>query len=549
MFSDDGTPDHEASEEHVYNAPILAEDEVRKHPSLYDHHPAVEPPSSAFEPEEGNSRPSSRPSSRPTSLYRVSSMDHQSTPLEDVEEYEPLFPDDGKPTTREPAGEPSAKKQKVHTQRFPSRDIWEDAPDSVYYTAHVSTPDVSERPAKAQTTATPPARDGETPAQAFARHQEELAERESRQHGADAFLPTQTTQKPIWAKHQSHLANQQARPSPAPRFPSRDVWEDAPDSLQLETTVSTPQQDPDSESPAETKPGVPQRPVRKTTDPSSGSERPAIPLRPKPKQSSSEEDVTSPPSATSSSSKGPSLPGRPKPHIPARPAKASPTPSSSESGEAVAAAKRKPAVPARPMAGKIAALQAGFMSDLNKKLGLGPQAPKKEDAPAEEEKVSEPKEKVPLSDARKGRARGPQRRAPAKSRSPAAAPSEEEPKKVSFSFSVPSTVFEIDPEAGDVSVGGSSSIVEKAPVVSAIAEHEPANPEVKEEKNEEETVDKSPEVEAEVPAVSSEEKEDEAPAEETKSLATNMAGEPLVEETIRADEEHDEVEPTKVEEH
>jgi hypothetical protein len=201
------------------------------------------------------------------------------------------------------------------------------------------------------------------------------------------------------------------------------------------------------------------------------------------------------------------------------------------------------------MAGKIAALQAGFMSDLNKKLGLGPQAPKKEDPPAEEEKVSEPKEKVPLSDARKGRARGPQRRAPAKSRSPAAAPSEEEPKKVSFSFSVPSTVFEIDPEAGDVSVGGSSSIVEKAPVVSAIAEHEPANPEVKEEKNEEETVDKSPEVEAEVPAVSSEEKEDEAPAEETKSLATNMAGEPLVEETIRADEEHDEVEPTKVEEH
>lgn len=73
--------------------------------------------------------------------------------------------------------------------------------------------------------------------------------------------------------------------------------------------------------------------------------------------------------------------------------------------------KVKPAVPARPGGSKIAALQAGFMSDLNNRLKLGPQVPQKPTSSAEEEKVEE--DKAPLADARKARAKGPARRKPA----------------------------------------------------------------------------------------------------------------------------------------
>jgi Altered inheritance of mitochondria protein 21 len=81
------------------------------------------------------------------------------------------------------------------------------------------------------------------------------------------------------------------------------------------------------------------------------------------------------------------------------------------------------------------------MSDLNKRLQLGPQAPKKEEAP--EEPVEE-KEKTPLVDARKGRARGPARRAPAKSPAPASATMTEKPSNLVFSM--PSTLWQIDPD-------------------------------------------------------------------------------------------------------
>jgi hypothetical protein len=81
------------------------------------------------------------------------------------------------------------------------------------------------------------------------------------------------------------------------------------------------------------------------------------------------------------------------------------------------------------------------MSDLNKRLQLGPQAPKKEEAPEEPE---EEKEKTPLVDARKGRARGPARRAPAKSPAPAGAIVTEQPN--TLGFSTPSTLWQIDPD-------------------------------------------------------------------------------------------------------
>jgi len=194
------------------------------------------------------------------------------------------------------------------------------------------------------------------------------------------------------------------------------------------------------------KPAIPARPARPKASDSPENSQPAVPERPVHR---AKVEGTSPP-----------IPMKTKPIIPARPAKpitrdsaehiplttvasnSSAKSVGSDQGSAVAA-KPKPPVPSRPVGSKIAALQGGFMSDLNKRLQLGPQAPKKE-----EELLKEPeleKEKTPLVDARKGRARGPARRAPAKSPAPVAAPLVTE-KSNTCSICLPSTLFEIDPE-------------------------------------------------------------------------------------------------------
>jgi hypothetical protein len=89
------------------------------------------------------------------------------------------------------------------------------------------------------------------------------------------------------------------------------------------------------------------------------------------------------------------------------------------------------------------------MSDLNKRLQLGPQVVKKDElAPAAQEE--EEKEKTPLVDARKGRARGPARRAPAKSPTPATASAPS--LSSSLSFSKPSMLWHVHPEDGTLNV-------------------------------------------------------------------------------------------------
>ncbi|KAK3945580.1 altered inheritance of mitochondria protein 21 [Diplogelasinospora grovesii] len=494
MFSDGEVSAAEEEEDRGYTAPILAEDELAKDPSSYDHQPAVELPVERRGSAE--LEPSSRPTSRPASLYKEPSFELRPTPLEDVEEYEPLFTEEEEKKQAAKLPTPEEKKTRpLGSRRFPSQDVWEDAPSSVHYTAEVSTPDIPEEESeeKLKRRSVPVPRDGETPAQAFARHQEELAEKEARERGPDGFLPMHNKQKPLWSQHQTHLVSEKAsRPGMGQRFPSRDVWEDAPDSLQLETTVSTPQQDEEAPSPVVAKPEIPQRP----------SDKPSVPERPKARQGSGDESK-------------PAIPDRPKPAIPARPAKAGPTSGGLEPAEAAAQPKPKPAVPARPVVGsKIAAMQAGFMNDLNNRLRLGPQAPvKKEEPAAAEEGLSEEKEKAPLSDARKGRARGPQRRAPAQSASPAPAKTEEPAKQLGFSMTL--TVFEVDPEEGAVSVG-KTGILEES--------------------------------EADAPAEESEAKSEEPAKEETKSLVTNMAGETILEEEVKKSSDES-VEPVAVEEH
>ncbi|CAN8098512.1 unnamed protein product [Discula destructiva] len=564
LFSDEATPAPPQDEpESDYRAPILAEDEVRKNTPRFDQVPAVELSRERRGSDYDMEPPRSRPTSRPASLYKMDSADMRSTPLEDVEEYEPLFPEDEEGDHKHNLTAAQIKEMK---QRFPSRDIWEEPPSSVHYTAEVNTPDID---AEEQIKKVPSRDQTETPAHAFARQQEALAEKEGTH--PDAYL--WRTQKPSYIAHQPHLAqdgqalwnqHQDARKaqdasrpgSTQPRFPSRDVWEDTPDSLKLETTVSGPQMD--HASPVDKKPEIPERPQTK--------DKPVIPERPKPK--SPEETAAKP-----------VIPDRPKPQIPARPAKTSAA-AAAASGEAPAP-KAKPAVPARPAGNKIAALQAGFMADLNKKLGLGPPAPKPEEEEepkaATEDMAAEPAaaaaQKAPLSDTRRGRARGPQRRAPTAAAPPVAKPAAAEKPTLSFSTTV--TVWSLDPEddmlvMDDVEVGD----VTEAPGVKALEsvnEETGANEPVKavEEtpaKTAEEAPAKAePEVETEAEARAEEakvaqeiveaekslddkdeDKEKHSVETKTETLATNTAGETLAEATVVEDKATSKVEPKEV---
>ncbi|KAJ6785640.1 hypothetical protein PWT90_04788 [Aphanocladium album] len=413
-----------------YHAPILADDEIDAGPDVTAQHPAIRPGfdrSRSYDAEEPK-RPSVR---HPIAVHDdESERRFSSTPLDDVEEYEPLFDEEKKEEEKK-----QAAAEKKAGRHFPSKDIWEDAPSSVHYSTEVSTPDVEELNSRPKSKASFSGERSMTPAQAFAQYQEELAEKEANGRGNN-FLPLSADTKPKWIDHQSHLGV--SKPSGAKRFPSKDVWEDAPESHIHEATLSeSPVEDeskPEEESlqtPAEkaddAKPSIPARPSKKSPEESRAV--PAIPNRPKPKHVPSDDAAKQPPPVSE----------KPKPQIPSRPVKK--VSGDSKDGEAVK--PPKPPVPSRPVGGKIAALQAGFMSDLNKRLQLGPQVLKKEE-PAQEEEVVE-KEKAPLSDARKGRARGPQRRAPAKAVSPA-----KEPTASVLTISQPQTLWSINPEDGIV---------------------------------------------------------------------------------------------------
>ncbi|KAJ5287967.1 hypothetical protein N7478_003653 [Penicillium angulare] len=371
---DEPTPEVEELSE---DEPILAADEVR--PGSAYLHPAVSPTRGSFDDEYRSRTPShSRSNSRSTSaqgapmLSRFDSREmHEDnyTPLEDVAEYEPLFPEDEN-KKEQPISTTDRFKNRPDfaKHRFPSQDIWEDTPNSLQLHATVSTPDIVERESKSF----------ESPKQEATRRMQ-TAKVDSHQvashilEGEGARDKEKVTKRPDTIKQ---------------RFPSQDIWEDAPDSQQLVTTVQ-PAEDEVKSPEVPTKPSIPVRP-QKQTQPTSPTEKRQPPI----------------------------IPGRPKPQIPSRPARpsaqtspeAAPTSSGTTEaeGEAPAVPKAKPAVPARPGGSKIAALKAGFLTDLNSRLQLGPQQPKPQ------EKEPEPAaEKQPLSDARKGRARGPARRKPA----------------------------------------------------------------------------------------------------------------------------------------
>ena len=444
--------------EHGYSVPILAADEVAKDVGNEDLRPAVEPKyerRGSLEPDSGAVTPGSRPPSRPTSMYSLHSANHSlsrfishheeqermHTPLEDVDEYEPLFPDDDERKFVNHA-ERFKPRPNALRQRFPSQDIWEDTPSSALYSATVSTPDLPAKVEEASTSKT-----FEPPEAESARKGEAAETERSKLIPKDERLA-----KSLFAPHLRD--DMPTRPGMVPRFPSQDIWEDSPESHHLVTTIIPRETEPREEetSPVDTKPMVPQRPAKSRPGESvfPASNAPSIPPRPPktiqaiPPLSSPLTDSSKPKDISPTLKKVPSIPDRPKPQIPARPAKKPATEELAKtlSGESIKSTeqekvsppitKAKPQIPARPVASsKIANLRGNFMSDLNQKLGLGP--PKEKDL--EPEAVVE--EAKPLEDARKSRARGPQRRAPAK-------PSTGPAKSLGFAMFAPRSLWTID---------------------------------------------------------------------------------------------------------
>lgn len=442
-----------------------------------------------------NSRPSSRPGSvhgALPNLTRFTSIDDREdmhTPLEDVEEYEPLFPEEKEAKGQRPI--PAAERfKRREMKRFPSQDIWEDTPNSLQLQATVNTPEPTDAPTanipKSTTTSF------ETPEAEKARKGEVPEDDKAK------LIPKE--ERLVKSHFKPHLRDEMHRPGMKQRFPSRDIWEDSPDSARLETTVAGPQNEapaslvepsvedeglragavvstsgrPDvgiigeeqardgstagAAAVAAPTPSIPPRPAKNKLSMEAGEpaeqSTPTVPARPPkrlhkvppadagvpiaPSKASAGASPVDKKEPSPTESRKPALPERSKPEIPPRPM----NPIARDSSESVPlskvtsaasagsveeetrgprspppAPKPKPAIPSRPAGSKIAALKAGFLSDLDKRLQLGPQGTKpQEKAPEEPENEAE---KALLADARKGRARGPARRKPAAS--PAAA--------------------------------------------------------------------------------------------------------------------------------
>lgn len=561
LGSHEGNTDAEGGwmEETGYGVPILASDEVAKEPGSEYLQPAVSPmqerrgnnyysgvdwdapPYQSYQSGHRNSSRSgsasnSRPSSRPVSIHgslpalsRFTTHDEREdmhTPLEDVDEYEPLFPDEEDKEGRQmPTTDKFKRREIIMKRRFPSQDIWEDAPNSLQLQATVETPE----PAEDQVAPAPKATSAvfETP--------ETEAERKGEvdEHEKAKLIPKD--ERLAKSRFKPHLQDESQRPGLKQRFPSRDIWEDSPDSACLETTVgelpddeirssldedlrpgavvynsdqpgeakALPEQARDGATagaPAVQKPTIPPRPVKSKDSgepPGPASQHfPSIPARP-PRRLAQVPPLTDPAAdsspveskqiSPSESRKAPTLPDKPKPQVPARPARSNVGPDNSETkrvtkttfasplggGDAgddrreatsqPPAPKTKSFMPSRPVGTKIASLKAGFLSDLDKRLQVGPQGPKpQEKAPAENEPMEE---KAPLADARKGRARGPARRKPAAPSAPIAEALEqsETTAKVTWSIQEPWTVWQTKDD-GTLSVGQTTSTAPVEPV-------------------------------------------------------------------------------------
>ncbi|KAF3903077.1 hypothetical protein ABW21_db0202211 [Orbilia brochopaga] len=303
------TPWEDFQDEHADGTPILASDEAGKYPVWNP--PAISPKLTGQELR----RP---PSSNRSRTSPTMAAEETSDPPSPIKEHVPLFPEGAAPPPKMPQRPKLGEKQHSN-QGFPSKDIWEDAPESTHVTYEVQEEEQSHDP------------DYYDPREARKR-EEEARKREQEEAAA--------------VKSPSESSGSTAIPPPPPARP-------------VKATAADPSLPPVSPNTAKHVPIVPDRP------------KPAVPRRPVKKMSDPSSHVTSPDDARSPP------PTKPKPTIPGR------------------------------VAGGIAA-RANFINQLADKLAKGPVVPKKE----EPEHEPEPKAREPLEDVRKTRARGPAKRKP-----------------------------------------------------------------------------------------------------------------------------------------
>jgi len=508
-----GRKSGEFRDEHFSGTPILASDEITKRggTSTPHYHPAVSPP---LGPRRAGSKPASRAPSRPPSRGAMREP-VAPEPLPDVEEHEPLFPEDDEVKEIQTALRVGVEKAFAgstsrSSRKFPSNDIWEDAPPSSHLSATVASPPSG---------LSPPGLDA-----IVARGQGALGEEPQDEESDRLGVPNRHKKNQSPDNHHGkplRPAILAKTASGKQRFPSKDIWEEAPDSAQLTTTVSPTPVNEESQSPVDTtapevtfppntasarattvnnldesnlqvNPGErastsaplevknPEAPVRAPSPekkerwgptgpvPLIPSTRPAPRTAKIPTKLDTQEQIeqaqqpSSVPLTSSSESPTerrvpPHLPERPKPVIPQRPVKIaakfqqSPL---SQSEEASPSLKAPPPVKPKPaIGGKIAALKANLA--LEQKLAAGPLTFKKQE---EEEKLEaaleEPKSLV--GDVRKSRAKGPRgRKLPTATTSAAAATEEakeqseeevEAPAAPALSFMIAKTVWSIDDE-------------------------------------------------------------------------------------------------------
>lgn len=437
------------TEEEHDEYPIIAEDEAV--PSSAHMPPAVSP---SIHPQD-YSHPPSHTVSRTASTHDFGGAKQPvivhppSRPVspDEGKQYEPLFTDDDK--AREKHSIDRFKRQREDdVNRFPSQDVWEDTSENLE--AVQRKPDLDDK--------TSPFETPEQEAQRRNQQQEPDLVQEEKSIAPTPNLPVEEIQE--------HKQTPPAIDSPNPpassdggqqRFPSRDIWEDAPDSSQLVTTVSISEDQPNEEEPPKSvetgpsRPAVPARPARRpksmSKEESNDSEQTApiaAPTSPPPKETTPD-DLGDQESATVK----PTVPARPKPHVPSRPVRSF-NAGSDDTSAASAAPQPKPKPP-RPLGSKIAALQSSL--NLSDRMKVGPKAPPKpKNLQTSEENNGEKKEeeKKPLSDVRKSRARGPTRKAPSK-------PKDVEPQKREPALQITPAweIFSVDPQ-GNLSVNETS---------------------------------------------------------------------------------------------
>lgn len=418
--------------------------------------PAVSPPLAAWRPgSSANSRPQSVPPAHDDdddedADVKSARLSDRNFDLESGERPEPLFPDSD--PEDEPTGTKTPIENKPHEKlkrpglpestgssgghKFPSKDVWEEAPEFSQLEATVSSrppsdTEMTDEDREAERTV-PKRTDGKSPSGVayihgqpnehyvpgdeveFERKQKDALKKppqyqhttsSSRDDGLDRLLKRgNSTDDP-----EKLGSTTRAK---AKRFPSNDIWEDAPASLQLSTSIGEDEAAAVITEPKErattggsTDPIDIEDEKRPTTGapiegPATKPEPPARPVRPSPKTRQVSSD------APGEKKLPPVLPDRPKPKMPLnRPVRPTAAARASTDATPPPAAKPKPTIPPRT-GGKIAALKAGFLSDLDNRLKLGPSAPKKEEEKTEKKEG----EKVVLEDVRKGRAKGPRGR-------------------------------------------------------------------------------------------------------------------------------------------